>query len=78
MEFRDDFAGADRTWIIDDPNARALTNQFAGVVSGKLGRYPANQEQNPFTFCGRAASTGRGMSLLHCLLHPERRLGLDG
>ncbi len=32
------------TGIIDDPNARALTNQFAGVVSGKLGRYPANQE----------------------------------
>ena len=44
MELRDDFAGADRAGIIDDPNARALANQFAGVVSGKLGRYPANQE----------------------------------
>jgi hypothetical protein len=77
MELRDDFAGADTAGIIDDPNAGALANQFAGVVGGKLGRYPANQEPES-TLCGRAASTGRGMGLLRRLLHPERRLGLDG
>jgi hypothetical protein len=44
MELRDDFAGADPSGIIDDPNARALANQLAGVVGGKLRRYPANQE----------------------------------